>query len=219
MYLTIADVMAPADVAALRDALDALPFVDGKATAGWSASLVKQNRQAAPGGGLAALQEHVAAALRAHPVFALAVRPKRLTPLVFARYGGGETYGSHVDDALMSGMRTDVAFTLFLAPPESYDGGELVIETSAGEEAIKLPAGSLYAYPATTLHRVEPVTRGERLVCIGWARSHLRAAAQRELLFDLDTARRTLFAREGKTEEFDLLSKCAANLLRMWAED
>ncbi len=128
-------------------------------------------------------------------------------------------YGSHVDDALMNGMRTDVAFTLFLSDPDSYAGGELVIESAAGEDAIKLPPGALVAYPATSLHRVNEVTHGVRLAAVGWAKSLIRDAARRELLFDLDTARRRMFAQSGKSAEFDLISKSFANLLRMWAED
>jgi PKHD-type hydroxylase len=116
-------------------------------------------------------------------------------------------------------VRTDLSFTLFLSDPQSYDGGELVIDTPSGEEAFKLASGSVVTYPATTLHRVQPVSGGERLAAAGWIRSHLRDAAQRELLFDLETARRRLFDREGKTPEADLLAKCAANLMRMWAED
>jgi PKHD-type hydroxylase len=128
-------------------------------------------------------------------------------------------YGSHVDDALMDGMRTDVAFTLFLCDPASYDGGELTIESAAGEEAFKLAPGTLVAYPATSLHRVNDVTRGARLAAVGWARSFIRDPARRELLFDLDSARRQLFAREGKSAEFDLIAKSFANLMRMWVED
>lgn len=128
-------------------------------------------------------------------------------------------YGAHVDDALMNGIRSDVSFTLFLSDPATYEGGELVIETSSGEDDIKLPAGSMIAYPSSSLHRVAPVTRGTRLAAVGWARSLIRDAGRRELLFDLDTARQSLFAREGKTAEFDLLSKTSANLLRMWVED
>jgi PKHD-type hydroxylase len=118
----------------------------------------------------------------------------------------------------MHGIRTDVSFTLFLADPDSYDGGELVIESAAGEEEIKLPAGHLVAYASTSLHRVAPVTRGERLVAVGWAQSYLRDAAQREMLFDLETAKRGLFAVSGKSPEFDLVAKTSANLFRMWAE-
>ena len=150
---------------------------------------------------------------------ALAVRPKALTSVMFSRYETGMDYGSHVDDALMDGMRTDVSFTLFLSDPESYDGGELVIESASGEDAVKLAAGSLVAYPSTTLHHVAPITRGVRLAAVGWARSFVRDGAQREMLFDLDTARRQLFAREGKSAEYDLVSKSLANLLRMWVED
>src|SRR5262249_55980935 len=128
-------------------------------------------------------------------------------------------YGVHVDDALIGGIRTDISFTLFLSAPESYEGGELIIDTSAGEEAFKLGAGSILTYPATTLHRVAPVTRGERLVAAGWVRSFIRDPARRELLFDLETARRRLFDAQGKTWEGDLLAKCAANLTRLWCED
>jgi PKHD-type hydroxylase len=112
-----------------------------------------------------------------------------------------------------------VSFTLFLSDPLSYDGGELVIDTPSGEESFKLTPGSVVAYPATTLHRVVPVTGGERLGAAGWVRSYLRDPAQRELLFELETARRRLFEREAKTAEADVLAKCAANLMRMWCED
>jgi PKHD-type hydroxylase len=115
-------------------------------------------------------------------------------------------------------LRTDVSFTLFLDAPDSYDGGELVTETTAGEQSYKLPAGAAVVYPSSTLHRVDPVTRGQRRVAIGWAQSTIREPAQREVLFDLDTARRQLFEREGKTTEFDLLTKSLANLQRFWTE-
>jgi PKHD-type hydroxylase len=124
-----------------------------------------------------------------------------------------------VDDALMGGVRTDVSFTLFLSAPESYDGGELVLDSTAGADTFKLDAGNIIVYPAATLHHVAPVTRGQRLAGVGWVRSYIRHAAQRELLFELETARRRLFEREGKTPDGDLLAKCAGNLLRMWSED
>jgi PKHD-type hydroxylase len=194
-------------------------FIDGRATAGWHAQVVKNNLQATgKQPAIGALRETIAATIRDNPLFRLAVRPKTLTPLILSRYGPGMEYGTHIDDALMNGVRSDVSFTLFLSDPTAYDGGELVIETSAGEDDIKLPAGSMIAYPSAALHRVAPVTRGTRLAAVGWARSFVRDAARRELLFDLDTARQRLFAREGKTAEFDLLSKTAANLLRMWVE-
>ena len=218
MLITIADVLPQGDLDEIRAMLGAMRFEDGRATAGWSARLVKDNEQAREGAALGLLRERVASAILANEVFNLAVRPKALTPLIFSRYQEGRHYGSHVDNPLMNGIRTDVSFTLFLADPESYDGGELVIESMAGEEEVKLEAGSLVAYDSTTLHRVAPVTRGERLVAVGWAQSYVRDSARRELLFDLETARRNLFAQTGKTPEFDLLAKTSANLFRMWAE-
>lgn len=220
MQIVIADILKPGDLAAIHEALAKVRFIDGRETAGFAARLVKDNRQAdATDRNLDAMRSLVASRILENDVFQLAARPKALATLLFSRTETGMQYGPHVDDALMRGMRTDIAFTLFLDPPESYDGGELVIESAAGEDPIKLPAGSMVAYPATTLHRVAPVTRGVRHVVAGWARSFIRDAARRELLFDLDTARRTLFAREGKSAEFDLISKSVANLLRMWAED
>ncbi len=220
MYHVIADVLDADAVMQARRTLAEARFVDGKATAGWHAKLVKNNLQAAGGDhAVAELREALAATVATNALFRLVARPKSLTPLILSRYEPGMEYGSHVDDALMNGVRADVSFTLFLGDPDSYDGGALVIETSGGEDDIKLPAGSLVAYPSTTLHRVQPVTRGVRLAAVGWARSFIRDPAQRALLFDLDTARQVLFGREGKTAEFDLLSKSTANLLRMWAED
>ena len=219
MILAIADVLSAADVAEVRADLASATFVDGKVTAGWSAKLVKANLQAGGGPELEQARALVEARLVEHAVFALATRSKTILGPLFSRYEPGHAYGAHIDDALMGGVRTDVAFTLFLSPPESYDGGELVIDSAAGEDAFKLAPGSVVTYPATTLHRVMPVTRGQRLAAVGWARSYIRDAARRELLFELETARRRLFEREGKTPDGDLLAKCTANLLRMWCED
>ena len=219
MIISIANVLDREVIDEARAELARATFVDGKTTAGWSARLVKENLQARKTDAVARLGEKLVEKLASNDVFALAVRPKTFTPLIFSRYGAGHAYGSHVDDAVMGGLRTDVSFTLFLADPESYDGGELVIETAGGEEHVKLPAGAVVAYPSSSLHRVAEVTRGERLVAVGWVRSLIRDAGRRELLFDLDTARRRLFERNGKSADFDLLSKCTANLIRMWAED
>jgi PKHD-type hydroxylase len=219
MILAIADVLTAADVEEVRSVLATAPFVDGRATAGWSARLVKSNLQASPAPEVERVRALVETRLGDHAVFALATRPKTILGPLFSRYQPGHAYGAHVDDALMGGVRSDISFTLFLSDPASYDGGELVIDSTAGEEAFKLAPGSVITYPATTLHRVAPVTRGERLVAAGWVRSFIRDAGRRELLFDLDTARRRIFDREGKTVEGDLLAKCAANLLRQWCED
>lgn len=218
MLITVADVLSREGLDEVRATLAAMRFEDGRATAGWSAKLVKDNQQAREGAVLTLLRERVTKAILDNEVFAVAARPKAVTPLIFSRYAGGQQYGSHIDNPLMHGLRTDVSFTLFLVDPETYDGGELVIESVAGEEAVKLPAGHLVAYDSTTLHRVMPVTRGERLVAVGWAQSYVRDSAKRELLFDLETARRSLFAQSGKTPKFDLLAKSSANLFRMWAD-
>ncbi len=220
MRIVIADILSANELKTVCATLQRARFVEGQATAGLAARVVKNNRQAAGADrSLETIRKLVAERILGNEVFSIAVRPKALSPLLFSRYEKGMHYGSHIDDALMAGMRTDVAFTLFLSAPESYDGGELVIESTAGEEPVKLEAGTLVAYPATSLHHVNTVTRGHRLAAVGWGRSFIRDPAQRELLFELDTARRQMFARDGKTAEFDLISKSLANLLRMWAED
>jgi PKHD-type hydroxylase len=219
MILCIADVLNPADIEALRAGLGKATFIDGNATAGWMAKPVKANLQARAGGDVDRLRELAETRLLAHALFVLATRPKTIIGPLFSRYQPGHAYGAHVDDALIADMRTDVSFTIFLSDPAAYEGGELIIDTPSGEEAFKLPVGSVVTYPATTLHRVAPVTGGERLAAAGWVRSYLRDAAQRELLFDLETARRRLYEREGKTPEADLLAKCAANLMRFWCDD
>jgi PKHD-type hydroxylase len=148
------------------------------------------------------------------------VLPHRFAPPLFARYTPGMEFGTHMDNAVMGAerMRSDVSVTVFLSEPEDYDGGELVMETSGGEVAYKLPAGSAVTYPSTMLHRVAPVTRGTREVAVTWAQSLVRAADRREILFDLERVGRTLFERDGKTPEFDLLNKSTANLRRMWVD-
>lgn len=220
MQIVIANVLNADDLAAVRAAIAQVRFIDGRETAGFAARRVKDNRQADPDDHrLNAARRLVAKRIAENDVFRMAVRPKQVSPLLFSRYEPGMQYGRHVDDALMAGMRTDVSFTLFLEDPAEYDGGELVIESAGGEDPVKLPAGSMIAYPSTTLHRVAQVTRGRRHAVAGWARSFVRDAAQRELLFDLDTARRAIFAREGNSAEYDLIAKSLANLVRMWADD
>jgi PKHD-type hydroxylase len=219
MQIVIGNVLSADEIALVRQTLARANFEDGRETAGFAARMVKHNRQAANDGKIDTVRKLVEARIRGHEVFALAVRPKALTSIMFSAYEPGMRYGSHVDDALMQGMRTDVSFTLFLSEPASYDGGELVIESPSGEDAVKLEAGSLVAYPSTALHHVAEVTRGVRLAAVGWARSYIRDGARRELLFDLDTARRRMFAEHGKSADYDLVSKSLANLLRMWVDD
>ncbi len=219
MQMLIAGILSPDDLAQVRQAFDQAQFVDGRETAGWAAKTVKNNLQARVGDpALDGVRAIVSERLRTNALLQMAARPRHITPLLFAQYRDTMTYGTHVDDALMQGIRTDISFTLFIDEPDTYQGGELVIETSAGENPIKGPAGSLYIYPSNTLHRVDAVTSGTRRVAVGWAQSQVRNAEQREILFDLDTARRTIFAASGKTAEFDLMSKSVANLLRMWMD-
>jgi PKHD-type hydroxylase len=225
MILCIAPVLSGEALAIVRDGIAKARFRDGQETAGWHARPVKHNRQAEPSD-VAEAASIVAAGLQAHPVFQSAVLPQRMSPILFNRYEAGMDYGAHVDDAIMvSGpaasagrLRSDVSITLFLDDPQSYEGGELVIDSAGDEQPYKLPAGACVLYPATHLHRVAPVTRGRRHAAVCWVQSLVRDAGQREVLFDLDTARRAVFEHQGKSETFDRLAKTYANLLRRWAE-
>jgi PKHD-type hydroxylase len=223
VILCIGEVLSSDAVARIVEELRSVEFVDGKRTAGWHARTVKRNTQAdSRDRRVTRLRTEVDQAIQSHALFQMAARPRRIKPVMFSRYTEGMDYGNHVDDAVMSGpqgpMRTDLSFTLFLSDPESYDGGELVTETTAGEQSYKLPAGAMVLYPSSTLHRVAPVTRGERIAAVGWAQSQVRDPQQREILFDLDSVRRRMFDAGGKTPEFDAVSRSLANLLRMWAE-
>ena len=217
MLLVLEALLGRAELAAIRDAARDLDYADGKATAGRFARAVKANDQAMPSPELEAIRARGTAALAAHPVFQSAARPRALTPLILSRYRAGQSYGLHVDDALMAGVRTDLSFTLFLSEPESYDGGALIIEDTAEARAFRPAAGDLILYPSTTLHRVAPVTRGERLALVGWVQSWIRGAEQREILFDLDRAIEEVHARDGKSALFDTLAKTRSNLIRQWA--
>ena len=191
----------------------------GQESAGWHARGVKHNRQLDRDSlQHQRLAARVTTALEAHPLLQAAALPVRIHGLLFSRCGPGEGYGRHVDNAFMAGGRADVSFTLFLQDPTAYSGGGLMLESLDGEEEVRLAAGSAIVYPSTLLHRVAPVTGGERFVAVGWIQSRVRDAEQRELLFDLDTARRQLFQREGKSEAFDLVSRSYSNLLRRWGE-
>jgi PKHD-type hydroxylase len=219
MILCIGEILRAADLAEIITTAERIRFTDGKASAGWAARGVKDNLQAPADDPLAeAVLARIRRRLEAHPLFAMAARPRRFGPLLLSRYEAGMGYGRHADDAIMGETRSDCSFTLFLTDPGTYEGGELVVESPAGEQGFKLEPGHLVLYPSTTLHRVEPVTRGVRLACVGWLQSLVRDPARRELLFELDTARRRLFEDQGRGEVFDLVDKSFRNLLRMWAE-
>ena len=219
MIMTLPDILSDGDIAKVVDKLNALRFVDGGTTAGWHAKLVKNNLQAdRTQPEYLPLTKAVTDAILRNPTFRMAARPRHITPLLFSRYRDSMEYGTHVDDPIMYNLRSDISFTLFLADPSTYDGGELVMETTAGEQAYKPKAGAMFIYPSTTLHRVTPVTRGERAAAVGWCQSYIRDAAKREILYDLDVARRGVFDKEKKSREFDVISRCHANLMRMWAD-
>ena len=219
MIFRIPDLLAPEELEYITSSLAQAEFVDGKLTAGWHAKLVKNNQQLKHSESQQELKELIKKALSRNTLFQMAVRPKIVHSILFSRYDTGMSYGRHTDNALMgdSLWRSDVSFTLFLNP-STYEGGELVIEGADDEKAYKLEAGTMIVYPSTTLHRVEPVTKGTRFVVVGWVQSLVRDASEREILFELDTVRHAIFAKDGKTPEFDLIAKSVANLLRKWAE-
>lgn len=204
---------------------DGAAWVDGRSSAGGQAVDRKNNRQLAqddPAAGQ--LRELVLAALRRDPVFFSAALPRKIFNPMFNRHAGGQNhYGQHIDGAVLHSrdpdqwVRTDLSCTLFLAPPDAYDGGELVLHEAQGQRRFKLPAGDLLLYPGTLLHEVTPVTRGERIASFFWVESMVRGEEQRRLLFDMDMALLKLRAR-GDDDAVVELTGTYHNLLRMWAD-
>ncbi|WP_161594661.1 Fe2+-dependent dioxygenase [Marimonas lutisalis] len=215
MPIVLSDVVSAVEARVLHDAAAALPFEDGAKTAGRTARAVKDNQQGKPGPETNAVLDKVKAAMLAHPVLQAVAYPKGFAGMMVTRTEGGGQYGDHVDNALMAGRRTDVSFTLFLSEPGSYDGGALTIADRVEERQFKLGQGEMVVYPSTTLHRVEPVTRGARLVVVGWITSWVRDAGQREVLFDLWQALAGAEAA-GDADQVQRISKARSNLLRMW---
>ena len=204
--------------------LEQAHWVDGAVTAGFQSAQVKHNEQLPSESAEARrLGDLITAALGEHPLFLSAALPARIFPPLFNRYREGHGFGTHVDNAIRpipgsrERVRTDLSATLFLAGPDDYDGGELVVEDTYGTRAVKLPAGDLVLYPATSLHRVQPVTRGVRLASFFWIQSLVREDAQRTLLFDLDMAIVSLRRRVGEDPALVSLTGVYHNLLRRWA--
>jgi PKHD-type hydroxylase len=229
MPVHLPQVLNAAELARARTALAGAPWADGRATAGPQAASVKHNQQLPGDSAMAqALQALVLAALERHALFFCAALPKRVLPPAFNRYAGETNhYGNHVDQAvrhIASGalagqrLRSDLSCTLFLSDPASYDGGELVIEDGFSPQRIKLAAGDALLYPGSSVHRVEPVTRGERLASFFWVESLVRSAEQRRILFDMDTALQRLRQRDGESAEAVALTGTYHNLLRLWAD-
>jgi PKHD-type hydroxylase len=222
MILCIDNLLTPSELSLICTSLENAEFVDGKLTAGVYAQVVKENYQLKSDSNIAEeARAIINRALKQNSLFQMVVRPKSIRPLLFNRYDAGMYYGLHTDNALMGDAilaRSDVSLTLFLSDPNTYSGGELVIDTSLGEQSFKLAAGSMIVYPSTFLHYVAEVTEGVRLAAVTWVQSVIRDAHEREMLFELDTVRRATYDKHGKTIEFDLLSKLHANLLRKWAD-
>ncbi|MGA7817795.1 Fe2+-dependent dioxygenase [Caballeronia sp.] len=226
MILSIPGVLSPDDAHAMRERLDVSDaWVDGRATAGYQGAPVKRNQQIAESSAIAhELGDMIVGSLERHPLFISAVLPNRVYPPLFNRYEDGMHFGSHVDGAIRivpghgARVRTDVSITVFLTPPEDYDGGELVIEDTYGVQEVKLPAGHAIVYPATSLHEVRPVTRGTRVASFFWAQSLVRDDTQRSLLFDMDNAIQRLNAQNADDAARRTLVGCYHNLLRLWSE-
>jgi PKHD-type hydroxylase len=226
MLLPVPEVLTAEEVSQARRLLEGAEWVDGRVTAGHQSALAKQNLQIPESHPAARrLGEQIVSALERHPLFLSAALPSRVFPPLFNRYEGGQSFGTHVDNAIrqVTGtphrIRTDISATLFLSPPDEYEGGELVVEDTYGVHSVKLPAGHLVLYPSTSLHHVRPVTRGTRLASFFWIQSMVRDDGERTLLFDLDSAIQRLTADVGGDHASAVqLIGVYHNLLRRWAE-
>jgi PKHD-type hydroxylase len=230
MLLTLENVLTPEQVTAVRSRLATADWVDGRVTSGYQAQEVKRNAQIPEASPVSKeLGEVILAGLARSPRFMSAALPLRVFPPMFNSYAGGQTFGTHVDTAIRQlvttgqRIRTDLSATLFLTDPADYDGGELIVEDLYGEKSVKLPAGHMVLYPATSLHRVEPVTRGNRISSFFWIQSMVRQDAHRTLLFELDSSIQALASGDhGQSAEIKkqtvTLTGVYHNLLRQWAE-
>jgi PKHD-type hydroxylase len=225
MLLHISDILSAEQLAECRAVLMSAEWIDGRATAGHHGERVKRNRQLPERHPVALrLGEMILAALDRSPLFVSAALPRKIVPPLFNRYEGGETYGSHVDGAVRAlpgtpyRVRTDLSATVFLTPPEEYDGGELVVDDTFGAHRVKLPAGSMVLYPGSSLHRVEPVTSGVRLAAFFWIESMVRDDGRRRLLFDLDMANQQVAPAMPDNPAVGQLYNVYHNLLRQWAD-
>jgi PKHD-type hydroxylase len=222
MLIEIPELLNAAQLEKIHELLEPARFVDGKLSAGMAASKVKENEELALEPELLKRLYRVVMASVGHStLFRNAALPAKVADFIFARYRPGMRYGDHVDDPIMGQgprFRSDVSMTIFLNPPEAYDGGELVIRTPFGDQLIKLPAGHAVVYPSASVHRVAEVTRGERLVALTWIQSFVRDAARRELLYELNQSREALLRREPDSDLSKNIDRSYVNLLRMWAE-
>ena len=227
MLISVAKALPAAALAELRALLAQAgeSWIDGRVTAGYQGAAVKFNQQIDEQSEVARQARRIVlSALERHPLFISAALPNALYPPMFNRYGEGMTFGRHVDGSIridpLTGrkLRTDISATLFLSDPADYDGGELQVEDHFGMHGVKLQAGDMVLYPATSLHQVTPITRGVRLACFFWVQSLVRDDTRRALLFDMDTAIQRLNQTEGDATARQLLVGCYHNLLRQWGD-
>ncbi len=223
MLLTVPKLLNPAQLEKIHEVLAGAQFVDGRLTAGFAAARVKHNLEMQQDPERIKLIIRILMASLAHNErFRFGALPHRVADPIVARYEPGMTYGDHVDDPIMgtSGprFRSDVSMTIFLNPPEAYEGGELTIRTPFGDRQVKLPAGDAVIYPSSSLHKVAEVRAGERLVALTWIQSYVRDAARRELLYELNLAREGLLKEAPGSETTGYVDRSYANLLRMWAD-
>jgi PKHD-type hydroxylase len=226
MLVCVPNVLSKVEVAEFRGIMDDAMWEDGRSTAGGQSALVKDNEQLPPDGEVSRkLGARVIKALTANPLFISAAIPRHIFPPLFNRYATGKRFGIHVDNAVrgdrLSGLRirTDLSVTLFLAEPEEYDGGELIVDDYYGSHEVKLPAGDLVLYPATSLHTVTPIARGARVASFFWVQSMIRDGHARSMIFDLDNAIQGLVKRLGNGDaEVVKLTGIYHNLIRYWAE-
>jgi PKHD-type hydroxylase len=223
MLLHLKNVLSGDQLQLVRETLANARFVDGRLSAGLAARPVKSNLEADRGAPeIARLDNVVMGALVQHPDYRAGALALRVASPFYARYTPGMRYGDHVDDPIMGSdgglYRTDIAITIFLNEPGSYDGGELIVHTAFGDNRVKLPAGDAVLYPASSLHRVADVTRGERLVAVTWAQSAVRDPARRELLYGLNQAREKLLRESPQAPETAQVNTAYVNLVRMWSE-
>jgi PKHD-type hydroxylase len=223
MLLTISRLLNRAQLEKIHQVLAEATFVDGKLTAGFAAARVKDNLEMRTDPERMKLLIRILMSSLGHnETFRFGALPHRVADPIFARYEPGMTYGDHVDDPVMGSsgprFRTDVSMTVFLNPPDAYEGGELVIRTSFGEKRVKFAAGDAVLYPSSSLHQVAPVTHGERLVALTWIQSYVRDPARRELLYELNLAREKLLKEAPEAQTTGYVDRSYANLMRMWAE-
>ncbi len=220
-FIQIPALLKPEELLRIGELVSSIEFIDGKATAGMSAKSVKNNLQAAENNkSLYQVQEIVQNALATSPLFNIAALPKKIYPPLVSKYTTGQYYGWHVDSPIMGEepIRTDMAMTIFLSDPSTYEGGELILQTASGNVVFKPAKGDAVLYPCQYLHCVNEVKTGERVAVVTWVQSNVASPEQRQILFDLNQVHALLYQKDMHSPEANLLLQTHSNLFRMWAD-